>query len=139
MRFCRELQPSISHPYADYCWSPPTLFTPVKLAIIAFSSTVMLNREGGVRDERKLFTGVAGGAEASILPPAVLAACSDRANALIVSVASVWEIQTKMEVERRKGIQVSGYQSSFQVGDDADLQHLLTVQRSQGLILRNIS
>ena len=58
---------------------------------------------------------------------------------LIISVATIWEIQTKMEVERRKAIQVSAYQSAFQVGDDATLLHLLATQRAQGLILRNIT
>ncbi len=73
------------------------------------------------------------------LPPQVSAACADRANTLVISVASVWEIQTKMEVERRKAAQGSTYQSNYPVGDDSALQHLLSTQRAQGLVLRTIA
>ncbi len=77
--------------------------------------------------------------EPSRLPPQVLAACSDRTTTPIVSVATIWEIQTKMEAERRKAVQAPGYQSAFRVGDDSALQHLLMTQRALGLILRNIT
>ena len=46
----------------------------------------------------------------------MLAACTDRTNTLIVSVATIWEIQTKMEAERRKAVQTPAYQPAFQVG-----------------------
>ncbi len=73
------------------------------------------------------------------LPRQVLAACGDRTNTLIISVATIWEIQTKMEIERRKSVQAPTYSSAFQVGDEAALQHLLTTQRAQGVIVRTIT
>jgi PIN domain nuclease of toxin-antitoxin system len=56
----------------------------------------------------------------------VLAACRDRVNTLIVSVATIWDIQTKMEAERRKTVQTQSYHSTFRVSSDVALQHLLT-------------
>lgn len=73
------------------------------------------------------------------LPPQILVACRDRTNTLSISVATIWEVQTKMEVERRKRVQAPSYTSDFQVGNDAALQHLLTSQQAQGLIVRSIT
>ena len=74
------------------------------------------------------------------LSAAVVAACMERSNTLLISVASVWEINAKMAAERRRAQKSAAYVSSFPpVGTAADFLAMLERQRAQGITVRNVT
>ncbi len=66
------------------------------------------------------------------LPEHVRLACADVNNTLVVSVASIWEIQTKMAVERVK------MRPIFPLSDDAALALVISTQEADGTQFRPI-
>jgi PIN domain nuclease of toxin-antitoxin system len=61
------------------------------------------------------------------LPEPVRAACAHAGNRLVVSVASIWEIQTKMEVDRVK------MRPTLPLSDDATLDQIIVDQQADGV------
>ena len=66
------------------------------------------------------------------LPVPVRTACADADNTLAVSVASIWEIQTKMEMERVK------MRPTLPLSDDAALGQIIDDQEADGIVFRPI-
>lgn len=75
-----------------------------------------------------------------LLPPDVVAACVNRSNTIVITVATVWEINAKMAAERRRLKKNATYLSQLpEVGTDADFLRMLKAQQAQGVVVRNVT